>query len=630
MDTWKSDSSVDLDTGEYSPPRPFIAPVEFPRAVQQPTSALDIAPRAPTASKVGPAHAQRGSDSERRLPSRSPDPSFYSSPSRSPLPGSVGDRAPPRQFALRDTGLADPTGVDASGGSPRSLAPMPKHEPDAEQLPAPPSSAFAAHLDRFRYASPSPSSRPPPPRLVHPSPQRPVSRLEPPSDRSQSTPERKLPPRRRSTATPPRPDGSSRHFKRPADEMPREAADGTLGVKVEGGSETPKTKKKKRPARPYADPSTYAELGADPLTDYLRHGLDLLLCGINPGVKSAQLGLHCEHRALHGSAAVCTLTDRLALRVRRRFADEPLLEGARWIGFDRSPVGPFRRTASTQAVRHRVDEPCTSSFCGGAFELPNRAACSAFSRAEECSLSDVRAIERGDEGGRPSSTAQDCGAQAKVSASHPPLLLLALTPSLFRMVAFVGMKICEIVLRHLHNLPSPSASSTTVTTPDSDSPRKKYRRPASPTKRKKAMPKVKVGLQPVTLSFPPEQEGAAREKLYFWCLPSTSARVVEYQLVDKIKIFGLLKSDVSRLTTAPGTPFPVPDESVDYPVEMLFAPDQPAPGRTWTVTLLEAAAVKAEVKAEEGMGMDIKAGEGYKGVEKPERRVCAAGGAPGD
>ncbi|GAA5966563.1 hypothetical protein JCM21900_005503 [Sporobolomyces salmonicolor] len=565
MDTWKSDSSVDLDTGDDSPPRPFIAPVKFPRAAPPPTSALDIAPRVPTAPKVGPVHAQRGSDSERRLPSRSPDPSFHSSPCRSPLPGSVGDRAPARRFAPRDTGIADPTGVDASGGSPCSLAPMPKHEPDAEQLPAPLSSAFAAHLDRFRYASPSPSSRPPPPRLVHPSPQRAVSSLEPPSDRSQNTPERKLPPRRRSTATPPRPDGSSRHFKRPADEMPLEAEDGTLGVKVEGGSETPKTKKKKRPARPYADPSTYAELGADPLTDYLRHGLDLLLCGINPGVKSAQLGLHyaspTNHfwKALAGSG----LTDRLLDP-----SEGPLLPKLYGIG-------------STNLVPRPSAEMS---------ELSN----------EEMKAG-VPALLR------------------KIAAYKP------------KMVAFVGMKICEIVLRHLHNLPSPSASSAAVTTPDSDSPRKKYRRPASPTQRKKAMPKVKVGLQPVTLSFPPEQEGAAREKLYFWCLPSTSARVVEYQLVDKIKIFGLLKSDVSRLATAPGTPLPVPDESVDYPVEMLFAPDQPAPDRTWTVTLLEPAAVKAEVKADEGVGvgMDILAGEGYKGVEKPETGVCAAGGRAG-
>ncbi|GAA5872788.1 hypothetical protein JCM1840_004518 [Sporobolomyces johnsonii] len=433
-----------------------------------------------------------------------------------------------------------------------------KLEPSAEQLPVPPVSALAAHLDRFRYASSSPSSHPTPPRLVQPSPQRSVSGTQPPSTSSRNTPERKPQARRRSAATPPRPDGSSRHFKRPADETSLEREDGTLEVKMEGESETPKTKKKKRPARPYADPSTYAELGADPLTDYLRCGLDLLLCGINPGVKSAQLGLHyaspTNHfwKALAGSG----LTDRLLDP-----SEGPLLPKLYGIG-------------STNLVPRPSAEMS---------ELSN-------DEMKACVPALLRKI-----------------------AAHKP-----------KMVAFVGMKICEVVLRHLHNLPAPSASCTPAappTTSDPDSPRKKRQPPASPTKRKKAMPKVTIGLQPVTLSFPPEQDGEAREKLYFWCLPSTSARVVQYQLVDKIKIFGLLKADVSRLASTPPIPLELADETVDYPVEMLFAPDQPAPGPTWTVTLLEPAAVKAEVKAEEDVGVDSKAGESSKGVVKLEEGV---------
>lgn len=54
---------------------------------------------------------------------------------------------------------------------------------------------------------------------------------------------------------------------------------------------------KKKPARPYADPSQYADLGTNPLPDYLEDDLDLLLCGINPGVKSAQSGFHCTSSA---------------------------------------------------------------------------------------------------------------------------------------------------------------------------------------------------------------------------------------------------------------------------------------------------------------------------------------------
>lgn len=93
-----------------------------------------------------------------------------------------------------------------------------------------------------------------------------------------------------------------------------------------------------------------------------------------------------------------------------------------------------------------------------------------------------------------------------------------------RILAFVGMKICEVVMRYLHNLPRLDA---TVTSSPSSSPSKG---------RRKAMPKVKIGLQAATISYPPdvkpEDPGTAngRQKTFIWCLPSTSARVVEYQV----------------------------------------------------------------------------------------------------
>lgn len=94
------------------------------------------------------------------------------------------------------------------------------------------------------------------------------------------------------SGTPPRPDGTSAFFVT-ADleggDTSTEAPSGSSRL----GSPLPR-KKAKRPARPIADPSQYAHLGDDPLPDYLDDGLSVLLCGINPGVKSAQLGLHCE------------------------------------------------------------------------------------------------------------------------------------------------------------------------------------------------------------------------------------------------------------------------------------------------------------------------------------------------
>lgn len=52
------------------------------------------------------------------------------------------------------------------------------------------------------------------------------------------------------------------------------------------------------------------------------------------------------------------------------------------------------------------------------------------------------------------------------------------------------------------------------------------------------MPKVTLGLQPVTISLPIEDETkqenheakGKRRKILFWCVPSTSARVVAYQV----------------------------------------------------------------------------------------------------
>lgn len=168
--------------------------------------------------------------------------------------------------------------------------------PSSEPSPVAPTPAFAAHLDRFRRStsrtptsartSPAPALRSP---LTAPG-------LVPKEGRSTeiactsvglpqspSAP----PPPPRSTATPPRRSNgtSSPHFKR------RSAEDAEADL---ADAATTPTKKKKRPARPYADPSQYAELGDDPLPDYLEEGLDVLLCGINPGVKSAQMRLHCK------------------------------------------------------------------------------------------------------------------------------------------------------------------------------------------------------------------------------------------------------------------------------------------------------------------------------------------------
>ncbi|KZT07920.1 DNA glycosylase [Laetiporus sulphureus 93-53] len=64
-------------------------------------------------------------------------------------------------------------------------------------------------------------------------------------------------------------------------------------------------KSRTRIKRGYAPPETYAHL--EPLQDYLKEELDILFCGINPGIQSSKSGHHFAHvtnhfwRCLHDS-----------------------------------------------------------------------------------------------------------------------------------------------------------------------------------------------------------------------------------------------------------------------------------------------------------------------------------------
>lgn len=186
----------------------------------------------------------------------------------------------------------------------------------SDPSPVAPTPAFAAHLDQFRRSTPTSSRTSAPAAALH-------SPLMAPGltqNRCRSaeiacaavtlpqSPSAPPPPPRSTASTPPRRSNgtSSPHFKRKS----AEDADPNL----EDAATTP-TKKKKRPARPYADPSQYAELGDDPLPDYLEEGLDVLLCGINPGVKSAQMRLHCKLATTRLDPAAM-LTPRLHFQMR--------------------------------------------------------------------------------------------------------------------------------------------------------------------------------------------------------------------------------------------------------------------------------------------------------------------------
>ena len=66
----------------------------------------------------------------------------------------------------------------------------------------------------------------------------------------------------------------------------------------------------------------YADLGSDPLTDRIREELDVLFCGENPGIRTAETQLHCKV-ALWARAYTKALTP--ALLASRCVASQSLL-----------------------------------------------------------------------------------------------------------------------------------------------------------------------------------------------------------------------------------------------------------------------------------------------------------------
>ncbi|GAA5985235.1 hypothetical protein JCM11641_003642 [Rhodosporidiobolus odoratus] len=418
----------------------------------------------------------------------------------------------------------------------------PQRDDSTSTTPSAQPSPLATHLAKFRYASPSPSptsSVRRSPRKHSPVKQVITARAQLPSLQLRSPPKPK--PTKR-IATPPRSDGSSRHFKQSLtqglssdteaeqdDYEPKEGETGSGRGGGGGGGGGSAKKKRKRPPRPYADASVYAHLGDDPLEDYMMYDAKLFLCGINPGKQSAEKGLH--------------------------FAN---------------PTNHYWRCLASSGLTDRLLHPSEGKLLSTDYGI--------------CATNLVS---------RPSAEMSEISKE-EMKASVPKLLqkVVEYRPTF---VAFVGMKICEVVLRYLHNLPRPAVDAA-----------------GSPSKRRPAMPKVKIGLQPVTISLPPpagEQDGD-RRKVYVWCLPSTSARVVEYQLVDKIKIFTSMREDIDRVCANPPEPLNLPSHTVDHPSELLFpALEQDVKVEdeagtvekgSWSVTMVKAEDVepKNEVKDE--------------------------------
>lgn len=87
-----------------------------------------------------------------------------------------------------------------------------------------------------------------------------------------------------------------------------------------------------------------------------------------------------------------------------------------------------------------------------------------------------------------------------------------------RLVAFVGMKVADTVLRYFTNLHSPTPSSTAE--PVLTGAKGKTKKP-SPVK-------AQIGLQNYALAHSSPDSTGQGSLTYFYCLPSTSGRVAAY------------------------------------------------------------------------------------------------------
>lgn len=274
-----------------------------------------------------------------------------------------------------------------------------------------------------------------------------------------------------------------------------------------------KKKQKKKPNLPFAPPETYEHLR--PLNDCLGENMKVLFCGINPGVTSAKTGAHFAHPTnhfwpcLHASG----------------FTDERMSPEHSFLLPDKYHIG----------ITNLTDRPSTE-----AGELSRR--------------------EQHD---------------------NASVLLQRIVKYRPRIVCFLGLGIWSIFLNHLMDIIALPQSGIFDDDEEDDEeddvppepPKKKRKRnlhaqavattskyfspPSSPAdvseerrlrrrfKRKAGSCKDLLGLKPIKIVYPPRD--AVVQETIFYSLPSSSARVVTWQLGDKIELFKEFKATVDLL-----------------------------------------------------------------------------------
>ncbi|BGP43286.1 uracil DNA N-glycosylase Thp1 [Rhodotorula kratochvilovae] len=276
----------------------------------------------------------------------------------------------------------------------------------------------------------------------------------------------------------------------------------------------------------------YAHLGENPLTDRIKGGLDVLFCGENPGIKTAELQLHYA-----------------------------------------SPHNHFYKCLHAANLTSTVLPPTASRT------FP-----------EDLNLGITNLIAR------PTREASELNKDELEAAV--PILLRKVATHRPKLVAFVGIKVCETVLRYF-TPPAPSPA------PVASSSNGKAGRKA-----KKPPPvKAHIGLQSFAVSNPPSSPGGVRSTTYFYCLPSTSGRVAAYPLPVKLKIWATFGDEVAKLRASPPVPLALPTGLVVYPGEQFELPELLVKG--------EEAGGGVGPKPEDGATMPLH----VKRVEKEEEVV---------
>ncbi|BGP35193.1 uracil DNA N-glycosylase Thp1 [Rhodotorula toruloides] len=244
----------------------------------------------------------------------------------------------------------------------------------------------------------------------------------------------------------------------------------------------------------------YADLGDDPLTDRIKEGLDVLFCGENPGIKTAEVQLHYA-----------------------------------------SPHNHFYKGLHAAGLTPSVLAPIASRT------LP-----------EDYNIGITNLIAR------PTIEASEL-TKEELDAAVPKLLakVARYRPKL---VAFVGMKVADTVLRYFANLrPSSPPSSASSASLDAKG------------RAKKPPPiKAQIGLQNYALSHSTSDSIGGTSTTYFYCLPSTSGRVAAYPYPVKMQLYATFGAEVAKLRATPHQALALPVDVVYHEAEELELPALPA------------------------------------------------------